>query len=110
MAQRPYGGPLIMQKLSKTAYKSLQKALKDDSGYAARNPKRKHWVRRAHFGEIPADAPTLSLPDGRWFTAVCQFGPGLRLRAFFEQDMHFDTDLPEAQARWVFGHVSGISV
>ena len=98
-----------MQKPSKTARRSLQKAMEEDTGYAARNPKRNHWVRRAHFGEIPADAPALSLPDGRWFTAVRQIVPGLRLRAFFEQDKHFNTDLTEAQARWVFRHVSGIS-
>ena len=98
-----------MQKPSKTACRSLQKAMKEDSCYAARNPKRNHWVRRAHFGEIPVEVPALSSTTGRWFTAVRQIGPGLRVRAFFEQDKHFDTDLTEAQAAWVFRHVSGVA-
>jgi hypothetical protein len=72
-------------------------------------PTRNHWVRRMHLGEMPIEAPVLSTPNGRWFTAVRQIGPGLRVRAFFEQDKHFDTDLTEAQAQWVFNHVSRVA-
>lgn len=109
MDQRPYGRALIMHNQSNAAHTALQQAMDEDRRYAAHHPNRNHWVRRAHIGEIPVEVPALSSPNGRWFTAVRQIGPGLRVRAFFEQDKHFDTDLTEAQAAWVFRHVSGVA-
>jgi hypothetical protein len=98
-----------MRSQSNAAQKALQRAMDEDRRYSRRHPTRNHWVRRMHLGEMPIEAPVLSTPDGRWFTAVRQIGPGLRVRAFFEQDKHFDTDLTEAQAQWVFNHVSGVA-
>ncbi len=110
MAQRPHGGALIMCSQSNATHQALQRAMDEDRRYAGRHPTRNHWVGRMHLGEMPIEAPVLSTPDGRWFTAVRQIERGVRVRAFFEQDKHFDTDLTEAQARWVFEHISGTSV
>ena len=107
MDQRPHGGALIMQKPSASIEKAIEKAMAEDRRYAAQNPHRNYWVRRAHHGEQGFDVPNLSLPDGRWYTAVWQISSGIRVRAFFVQEKNFDTSLTEPQAQWVFEFVSG---
>ncbi len=96
-----------MQKPSASTMKATEKAVAEDRRYAAQNPHRNNWVRRAHDGEQGFDVPNLTLPDGRWFTAVRQISSGIRVRVFFQQDKNFDTSLNERQAKWVFDFVSG---
>ena len=107
MDQRPHGGALIMQKPSASIKKAIEKAMGEDRRYATQNPHRDYWVRRAYDGEQGFAVPSLSLPDGRWFTAVRQISSGIRIRVFFQQDKKFDTSLIERQAKWVFEFVSG---
>jgi hypothetical protein len=92
-----------------SAIRAIEKAMADDRRYAAQNPHRNYWVRRAHFGEWYLDFPSLSSADRRWFTAVNQICFGIRARVFFQQDKNFDTSLTERQAKWVFEFVSGSS-
>ena len=107
MDQRPHGGALIMQKPSASIEEAIEKAMAEDRRYAAQNPHRNYWVRRAHHGEWYFDFPSLISADGRWFTAVKQISFGIRVRVFFQQDKNFDTSLTERQAKWVFEFVSG---
>jgi hypothetical protein len=82
-----------------------------DRLFFERFPSRQHRVRVASQAEIEErriveDLPPI--PDGlRFFIAVRQIAPCIRMRALVVAPRDAETDLPEAQCRTIFQRVAG---
>jgi hypothetical protein len=82
-----------------------------DRLFFERFPARQHRVRLASQAEIEErriieDLP--SIPDGlRFFIAVRQIAPCIRMRALVVAPEDSETDMPEAQCREIFQRVAG---
>lgn len=80
--------------------------LESDRRFFERRPGRDHRIRLAAIAEIETGRLVGEMKGGdpgyRWFVAVRQFAPGVRVRIFFGAPEGNDPDVSEVEARWLY--------
>lgn len=90
----------------------VDKIVEADAAFFARFPRRSHRVRLASSAEIEQNAAITGAgstgpgPGRRWFVAVRQIAPGVRMRLFTLSFEDAETDMAEGEARKVFGFLA----
>lgn len=85
----------------------IDRIIESDRRFFRRKPWRRHRVRLASGPEIEVQSlltgcPRVLPPKNAYYIAVRQIQPGMRVRVLFASTAGNDTDIPEAEARWIY--------
>lgn len=84
----------------------VDRTIEGDRRFFERHASRSYRIRLASSAEMASFAqltPVRELDEGdRWFVAVRQVAPGMRLRAYFTGPAENETDAPEEECRWLY--------
>lgn len=87
----------------------VDRTIEGDRRFFERHASRSYRIRLASSAEMVSLAqlePVRELDLGdRWFVAVRQVAPGMRLRAYFTGPAENETDAPEEWCRWFYERV-----
>lgn len=90
----------------------LEAAVEADRRFFERRPARSHCIRHTGRAEIAAAERAgcgldPALPGFRWFTAVRQLAPGVRVRVYLQAPAMCETDVPEDMAAALYRRSEG---